>query len=190
VIACYSEGIQLTDYSIERHQHVFAIWAASRAAARGIQGLTTALSSAMIDATGLPSFRSDDLPEPGSIDDHHEAWRHKALAKAKEEGFDYSHGVAAKLINVYCKSRFVCTGNHLHPKVAALHPPIDRILLQGLSKAKIKGFSKPEAWKTFDSDQYKAVIENIRTYLGNRPMWMIEEFFHLLPAAKDVEERA
>jgi hypothetical protein len=44
----------------------------------------------------------------------------------------FTHGIAAKLVNVYLKSVFVCGGRHDHPRVRALHPPIDSLLLDAL----------------------------------------------------------
>lgn len=42
------------------------------------------------------------------------------------------HGVGAKLINVYLRGAFVWAGHESHANVAALHPPIDSLLLEEL----------------------------------------------------------
>ena len=64
------------------------------------------------------------------MDEEHRRWRAVVKKAAKFEGLNFTHGVAAKLINVYLKSRFVCGGHHAHKRVHNLHPPIDAILLK------------------------------------------------------------
>jgi hypothetical protein len=39
----------------------------------------------------------------------------------------------------FCKSRFVCGGFHEHPSVAALHPPIDAVLLATFAEQEFGG---------------------------------------------------
>ena len=51
---------------------------------------------------------------------------------AKDRGLDLTHGVAAKLINIYLKATFVSADHQDSPRVRAIHPPIDSILLDSL----------------------------------------------------------
>ena len=94
-----------------------------------------------------------------------------------------THGVAANLINVYLKSRFVCGGFADNPKVQALHPPIDSLLLQELARSNFGGKAKfwsndyKARWSKFDSDTYENVIQEIRESLKGEPMWKIERFW-------------
>jgi hypothetical protein len=105
------------------------------------------------------------------------------IAKAAIEGWVVTHGVAAKLINVYLKSRFVCGGFADNPKVQALHPPIDRLLLEELAREDFGGKRKFWAqvnqcgWSKFDSTTYENVIQEIRNSLNAGPMWEIERFW-------------
>jgi hypothetical protein len=90
-------------------------------------------------------------------------------------------GRAAKLINLYLKTRFVCAGHHFHDNVKALHPPIDRELLSQLASADVAGLgqqwreARDWAWTKFTSDQYEHVIGLVRTSVRGRPLWTIEE---------------
>lgn len=71
-----------------------------------------------------------------------------------------SHGKAAKLINVYLKAGVVCAtpadaDESLRRAVGAIHPPIDRILLEALG---IRGI----AWSSLDSEGYERLIERLK----------------------------
>lgn len=91
------------------------------------------------------------------------------------------HGVAAKLVNVYLKAAFVCGGHHVHERVAALHPPIDSLLLDSLAKANLGGlggvFKKARRlrWSNLDSQQYQAVIDAMVAAFPGQPLWQVEE---------------
>ncbi len=91
-----------------------------------------------------------------------------------------THGVAAKLINVYLKAAFVCGGLHDDTTVRVMHPPIDRLLLLELSHCPLtspiadwRGFLP---WTRLDSERYELLIGCIREALGeDEPLWKIEE---------------
>ncbi|WSH64918.1 hypothetical protein U8Q05_25870 [Rhizobium ruizarguesonis] len=172
----------MTDYSIDVHAHRFAIWSANRAAGRGIAGLNFALSNQILRRFDIEEcLGPDSLPNPGEIDREHQTWCEDAIKLAASQGVEISHGVAAKLINVYLKSRFVCGGYHFHPKVTALHPPIDFLLLRALAQKKVKGFPVKDAksWTQFKFDDYQRVIDLIRAHLAGESMWMIEKYWDL-----------
>ena len=103
---------------------------------------------------------------------------------AKEENIDFTHGVAAKLINIYFKSAFVCGGYHNHHRVKKLHPPIDGLLLDGLKENNVGGrrdrwdlYSK-KRWSNFDCDTYESVIADIRASLSaDQGLWLIEKYW-------------
>lgn len=104
------------------------------------------------------------------------------ISHAGHRGKDFSHGVAAKLINTYLKVRFVCGGHHADLRTSALHPPIDRLLLGNLAKVDFGGQGAQwrrflnQAWSTYDSDTYEQVIALIRQTLApDAPLWIIEE---------------
>ena len=94
-----------------------------------------------------------------------------------------SSGVAAKLINIYLKSRFVCAGYSSHERVAALHPPIDKLLLEELAHKNLERHARVwrkasrDGWSKMNSDEYERLISLIRDCLHGQPLWMIEEYW-------------
>jgi hypothetical protein len=176
---------QVIPYDIELHVHRLAAWAASTAAssARG-KRFKVASGVLLIEKIGLNRLvgTPDKLPDPKDLDVAHEKWRCALLKAAEESGMDFfTHGLAAKLINVYLKVAFVNTAHAAHPKVAALHPPIDRELLSGLIASTL-GTPKTwrrfrdDAWSKFDSKTYQDVIDAVREALPEgQALWTIEE---------------
>ena len=73
-------------------------------------------------------------PEPLAVDDAHRQWRADVMRAATSCELPFTHGEAAKLVNIYLKSRFVCGGHHAHVRVQCLHPPIDSVLPRALRK--------------------------------------------------------
>src|SRR5262249_44866632 len=124
------------------------------------------------------------LPDPQEVDGTHRQWRIDVVASAKALGLDFTHGVAAKLINIYLKAGFTCGGHDGDPRVQALHPPIDSLLLDELWERNIGGL-RPEwakarriRWSKFTSDQYQSVIDSIRAALGRElPLWHVEQYW-------------
>lgn len=170
-------------YTLKDHKHRFAAWAASRAASAkgqrfkvelGLVILTDASVHALVDAP-------DDLPDPSDTDLVHRKWREEILLQAAKQGQTWTHGVAAKLINIYLKAGLICGGYAHHAKVAALHPPVDRVLLKTLEKEDVGGHRAfwrkfgQRPWSKFDSDTYEDVIRKMREVMGTEPLWMIEQ---------------
>jgi hypothetical protein len=127
----------------------------------------------------------DQLPRPSAMNVAHRRWRAATIKAGLKvgAGCELTHGVAAKLLNVYLKSRFVCAGCHGDERVAALHPPIDSVLLKALADADVGGNAatwKRAArirWSRFSSTDYEDVIDAIRQSLDGRPLWAIEEYW-------------
>jgi hypothetical protein len=124
------------------------------------------------------------LPNPQDTDVVHGVWRSRIIAAAQVEGLQFTHGVAAKLINIYFKAGLVCGGHHNDPRVQALHPPIDSVLLKELAAQDLGGLRREwnEArrirWSRFTSDQYERVVRNIRMALGpDVPLWTVEQYW-------------
>ncbi|TFW53487.1 hypothetical protein CT676_41525 [Bradyrhizobium sp. MOS001] len=124
------------------------------------------------------------------FDCRHRIWRERLVAAAPEaigsgERRRFTPGVAAKLINCYLKPLYV-TGvtDDLSAERTllrdAIHPPIDRILLQTLAEQNV-GSSGREwrrfagiGWSNFTHEQYEAVIEAVKRVTHGR-LWTIEE---------------
>ncbi len=174
-------------YSIHEHKHRFSAWAAGRAANVNGCRFSVEEASAILDRANLKHLLigPDQLPEPLKIDITHREWRTAVIAAAKSQGLNFTHGVAAKLINIYLKAGFVCGGHDTDPRVQALHPPIDSLLLDELYRQDVGGsryeWGKARAtrWSKFTSDQYQNVIKSIRKWAlsQNVPLWEVEQYW-------------
>jgi len=172
-------------YSIEEHKHRFAAWAAGTAASVKGCRFSVRQGQDVLEAAGLKRVLGgvDRLPNPEQMDRSHRKWRSGVIAAAQSEGFEFTDGVAAKLINVYLKAGYVCGGHHDDLRVRALHPPIDSVLLDELSARNVGGLraewnvARKVRWSKFDSTQYETVICNIRLCLQGSPMWEVEKYW-------------
>ena len=173
-------------YTIEEHKHRYAAWASSRAASTKTCRFSVQQGKSIIDTIGLQMLIADPslLPRPENLDSMHRTWRTVAIHFANSIGLDtFTHGIAAKLINVYLKGAFVCAGHQMHVNVAALHPPIDSLLLDELYDGDIGGqrqiwaAARKARWSKFDSEQYESVIDGIRATMGEEPLWHIERYW-------------
>jgi hypothetical protein len=174
-------------YTIEEHKHRLAVWAAASAAMTSpLCRFTVEKGKTILEACGFDANLAapEQLPVPSSIDAIHGQWRSQSMLTARTEGIDgFTDGVAAKLINCYLKVRFICGGFHEHERVAALHPPIDSLLLEGLA-AKDVGHHAAEwkrfaawRWSKLSSSQYQEIIDLIRECQGTEALWKIEEYW-------------
>ena len=172
-------------YSIDVHNHRLAAWAASTAArASKLCRFPVQDGVAILEEAGFTSeFGLTNLPFPQDLSAVHRQWREAVLKAAATLGYPFTHGVAAKLINCYLKVRFVCGGHHEDERVACLHPPIDRVLFNGLIATDLGGNKKEWkrlrtiAWSKFSSDEYEEVIDLIEKSITGAPLWTIEEYW-------------
>jgi hypothetical protein len=173
-------------YSIELHSHRLAAWAASTAArTRGLYAFKVKVGTPILEGAGFTqAFSLHSLPAIAEVDQVHRQWRDRVLLAANANGCTFTDGVAAKLINCYLKVRFVCGGHDADPRVSALHPPIDRVLLKKLAKENFGGHRAnwlslhDKAWTKFNSQDYEKTIHLIRASLPDgAPLWAIEEYW-------------
>jgi hypothetical protein len=82
-----------------------------------------------------------------------------------------------KLINLYLKASFTCGGHVSHPNVAALHPPIDSLLLKAFNRTKPPKDRLPVHWSTFDSQTYQQAIDALREARKGVPLWAAESLW-------------
>jgi hypothetical protein len=171
-------------YTIEDHKHIEAAWgAATGARASKLCRFSVAVGRQILEEAGFtPRFTVSDLPPPEAVDLQHGVWRETVIKNALKRNCPFTHGIAAKLINSYLKTRFVCGGDHEHYRVKNLHPPIDALLLNALAKADFGGHASEwrnfhdVRWSKFDSSTYQGVIDLIRYSLPEgEPLWKIEE---------------
>lgn len=175
-------------YSIEEHKHRFASWAASRGASTSPNcRFEVKLGKLLLEESGLRKIAEslEYLPEPFEFDNQHKIWRNTIIEIAKRHQKVFTHGVAAKLINLYLKSIFVCGENiHNAEKIKAIHPPIDSILLGELYRQNI-GEKRPAwevarkaKWSNFTSEEYEQVISDIKSITkSGHGLWEVEQYW-------------
>jgi hypothetical protein len=161
-------------YDIATHQHIFACWAAGRASS--VKGCRFEVSAAREWLEGIELRQYINAPDslPDDFDAAHREWRNRLLQNAR---LPLTHGIAAKLINCYLKAAIICAGHHHHPKVAKIHPPIDRLLLNRLAKEYPDITLPKKGWSTFDEYQYEEVIKQVKSLCNDQPLWMIEKYW-------------
>jgi hypothetical protein len=175
-------------YNIHEHRHRFAAWAASRAASVKGCRFSAEQGKAILERAGQRALIDDPdrLPDPTAlcIDLRHNEWRAEVIRVAQREfHLPFTHGVAAKLINMYLKAAFVCGGFDDHERVCQLHPPVDGLLLDSLHTSAAGGAITAAVWETmrhkrwskFNAEDYQSVIDAIRAVVGPAPLWAIEE---------------
>lgn len=164
-------------YSIHEHSHRFAAWAAATGASASPRcRFRVEDGKAILEAAGFDAqlCRPSQLPKPHQIDRVHAGWSKRVIAEAKKRKLKFTHGIAAKLINLYLKARFTCGGHADHPNVAALHPPIDSLLLKELNRTLPSAQRLPTNWSTFDAESYQTAIHALRLHVSNQPLWTAE----------------
>lgn len=173
-------------YTLEEHRHRFGAWAASRAASVNgcrfsVESGRSLIEEAQINVAALSP---NDLPsEQNQFDLKHKEWRDKIIVLGKQQNITISHGVAAKLINVYLKSMLVCAVDNSCQAVPYIHPPIDSLLLDELAEKDSIRF--PAVWSKYvrirwsklSSDEYQDLIDTIRLFMDGKPLWAIEEYW-------------
>ncbi len=112
----------------------------------------------------------------------HEQWCDVILTtweKARVDGASY--GRAAKLVAVYIKSMIVVQ-NDGNSFSSVAHPPIDRILLQNISKDKTichrnKSNWKEIKWTQLNKTEYIKLVSDFRQVFEGKPFWTIEKYW-------------
>lgn len=178
------ENTSESTYSYFGHLHNYAVWTAARAAQRGFT--TTKNIQAAIDKTNLRRLLEGEI----SISDKEEFDRfHVKCCKQIMEKLEHSlgdnpskvtFGRAAKIVNIYIKTAIVIPQPDSQLAFIA-HPPVDRILLIGLTEQLKVKFHKI-SWTGFDQKDYLEIITQFRG-LGfgiELPFWKIEEYWNLV----------
>lgn len=180
-------------YTFQDHTHRFAAWCAATAARASKNcRFSVEVGVRLIEATDLQNWGRgwDRLPDTAQFDKKHAELRESVVEKAcQSHGITgvFTHGVAAKLINCYLKPIYVCGAlpqdTAARDKLAAFHPPIDRVLLNGIvdveSEPRRARWRKwrDQGWSSFDSPTYDEVIRGIRELVAQNGLWSIEEYW-------------
>lgn len=170
-------------YDHFEHRHRFAAWAAARAAQRGWTSTSNLVDS--LDQAGIPEFLRNpnaDCASQQAFEDLHKKWCSFIVSFLKDKrvkGTSYGH--AAKLVAVYLKAMVVNVPDGTSRLAHFAHPPIDKILLQNLSRcSELKSEHQPAwrkvAWTRLGSDAYYELITQLRGALSeNDPWWKLEK---------------
>lgn len=169
------------EYNIKTHIHLYSSWAASTAArASKLNRFNVETGQKILENATIRKLilNPESLPE-GEVefDEEHRIWREEIISFSSEFAeIKFTHGVAAKLINVYLKSIIICGGFHKHNNSKFIHPPIDSILLKALATKDFNGNAtfwrraQNNRWSKFDSNFYQSVVDEIRNGLNGAPL--------------------
>jgi hypothetical protein len=174
-------------YDLAEHRHRFAVWAAARATQRGfttVRNLRAALGATDIRRRlDTPSTFGCSAAE---FDEMHLRWCSTICSSLTDRGIAKkraTHGRAAKLVAVYLKALVLLGERWDSPFAHNMHPPVDRILLQGLATSKMLKSSHQSAWRSvnwteLDRVGYESLIGQLRAVVhADKPFWIIEEYW-------------
>tara|TARA_B100001057_G_C22786910_1_gene925982 strand:- start:351 stop:983 length:633 start_codon:yes stop_codon:yes gene_type:complete len=196
-------------YGQDEHVFRYAAWAASTAAgasqkcrfkvSKGLRLLEEAdLSKLAKGFHYLEDVKDFDIWHDGKCEELTNKAK-KILSPTKSgEKPRFTYGVAAKLLNCYLKTIFVTQfigslSANEREKVSAIHPPIDRLLLNSIKtnlkqiyavseieeKRKFWRSKDIQSWSLYEARDYKKVIGEIKQIQEkrNQPLWKIEAFW-------------
>jgi len=176
----------VSNYIIQDHIHLYSSWAAGRASSVKDNRFKVETAQKILSKSKIKKFilSPDLLPTTAAaFNSAHKEWRQEIINIGLGEGHQFTHGVSAKLINIYLKAIIICGGYHNHKNAAFIHPPIDRVLLKELADINFNGMGKfwreyqLLAWSKFNSIQYEQVISEINIGLNGAPLWQIEKYW-------------
>jgi len=173
-------------YSHFQHRHNFAVWCAARAVQRKFA--KTPFLKEALEKSGVVEFirqHENGIISQEDFDKLHAEWC-DSIIKTWEcmDVKGSSYGRAAKLLAVYIKSMIVIiNGDRKLAEVA--HPPIDRIILQNISKD--KGIKHPHRpywkkvnWTELNKEQYLNLIRDFRSVFNDKPFWYLEQYWTVI----------
>jgi hypothetical protein len=166
-------------YKLFEHKHRFSAWAASRAAS-----VIGCRFSVEIGQEILETIKDAPLPNNQKMfNEFHLTQRNTIISKAKSLELNFTHGVAAKILNCYYKSMYV-NDESIDLKIRnVIHPPIDSLLLESLYKNEVGGVkekwkkAKNTRWSKFSNIDYQEVIDEIIKIYSKEGLWKVEEYW-------------
>ena len=179
------EAKEKMPYDHFEHRHRFAAWAAARATQRGFTSTSNLLGA--LNRAGVREFlqnpSSNDCRNQEAFDDLHRKWCSCIVAFLHDEEIGATYGRAAKLVAVYLKAMVVILPDGTSDLARFAHPPIDRVLLQNISrcdelKSRLKSSWRNVRWTQLDSDAYYELIKQLRGALNkDDPWWKLEKYW-------------
>jgi hypothetical protein len=178
-------AFQTMVYTLLDHRHRFSVWAAARAAQRGLKGGKVDVLRDAIEQSGVVEFASANIRvlDIDGFDKEHCGWCLSIIEYLEGRGVSASFGRAAKLIAIYLKSMVILDGSIPTECARIIHPPIDGILLRNLCKASDvqsphKATWRSLKWTALGEREYYSLIEQLRlcTTRGE-PFWTLERYW-------------
>ena len=173
-------------YDLFEHRHHFAVWAAARAAQRGLTSVS--MLRAALEGTDIVRFvrlRASLRTGALAFDRHHRRWCSSILRYLHRHGLENAaYGHAAKLVAIYLKS-MVVVGPEAGSRLASvIHPPIDRILLARVTSPDFGALRmarwRHTAWTSLDKRAYYSLVADLRALLpDHEPFWKLEEYWNV-----------
>lgn len=194
---------ELMRYSEFEHRYRFAAWCASRAASSSRKCRFSVRQGVEI-ANRVNLFQLargwEELPHPSEFDQWHRKLRRQIICAAKQILGDrhFTHGVAAKFINVYMKALFAASAQERlseenRAKLNVIHPPVDRLLINGLIAAEDENTCSDKllwkkvnlsrtrngygGWSSLNSEEYEKIVHAIRRVTDGKGLWRIEKYW-------------
>lgn len=174
-------------YTVEKHRHRFAAWAAARAAQRG--WLPSDRLIAALEVSGAPNAVRQEPSQwpatPVEVDAAHRRWAAALLDQLGGSSDANTYGRAAKLLAIYLKITVVLAGHEQTAFGRALHPPIDALLLRSLAgddrfAPKVRALWRGTRWTQLDESRYFQLIESLRAAgLAQPAFWAIESYWQV-----------
>jgi hypothetical protein len=154
----------------------FFAWASARAAQAGSSKTTVAvLRSALVDADAANWHRTIAVTSAQGYDAWHigtiEGVHRKLVGSVPSIGW----GIAAKLVNVFIKGRWLLDAAHTGPMRSFGHPAIDSILLRLIDKSHGTDYARSLRWQHMTRQDYEGVIAALRQRHPHEAIWTIEE---------------
>ena len=166
-------------YILFEHKHRFSAWAASRAASTIKCRFKVEQGQKILEIV-----KNKSLPKSQkAFDSFHKNMRIQIITEAKKIKLNFTHGIAAKLLNCYLKSMYVNDESIDIKNRNIIHPPIDSLLLESLYKNNVGGAkkqwkkAKDIRWSNFSSEDYQEVIDEIVKIYSKEGLWKVEEYW-------------
>lgn len=164
-------------YKFNQHIHNYAVWTSARAVQRGFA--TTLIIKKAIEKSDLRNFSEDSFKyKSDDFDSFHRVCANQILNALKKTGLKkVRYGRAAKIIAIYLKTAIVICNKGKSSKSKIIHPPIDSILLNNISKkfSELKEL-KSIRWTQLNESKYWELVSKMRTFFGDFN-WKLEEYW-------------
>lgn len=173
-------------------KHRYAAWCASTAATSPNCRFKVQQGVEIIESSRALTYFSHNWHVPYLVQDFdllHRKMRTQMVSRASKMGIKgFTHGVAAKIINMYLKTLHVipilAMYEHLpdkqKEKINIFHPPVDGQLIKALIKNDVGGkrqeWKKLPPWTKMESREYEKAISIIKEITEGKP-WSVEQYW-------------